>query len=94
MSKKVDKTMEAQYREILSRKGIDLDSCRVLGFIFPSTMGQELFHFCIMAEKAKYVLYDGNGPSCNIIIGRDEKTREIEDLALNNGGKRVVPKMR
>lgn len=94
MSKKVDKTMEAQYREILSRKGIDLDSCRVLGFSFSSFEEQSKFHYALMAIKADYALYDGNGPLCTIIIGRDEKTREIEDLALNNGGKRVVPKMR
>lgn len=94
MSKKVDRTMEAQYREILSRKRMDLDSCRVLGFSFPSFGAQARFHYALMAIKADYALYDGNGPLCTIIIGRDEKTREIEDLALNNGGKRVVPKMR
>lgn len=86
-----DKTVKAQYRAILSDKGIDLDKCRILAFAFDNP---ETFHYRLMESGIPYHIFDcGKSESgrafAQIVIPKEGEQALIE-LAELNGGQRTT----
>lgn len=96
MAKKTKKqTREQQYGDVLENKGIRLDDCDVLAFVFPYPMSVELFHYALMAEKPEYYLFDGWESNAIVIAPKDEvNTEHITKIAEELRGKKTVPNLR
>lgn len=84
-----DKTVKAQYRAILSDKGIDLDKCRILAFSFTNP---ETFHFALMDSGIPYHLFDcltlENGKRIAQIVISKEVEADLILFAEKEGGER------
>lgn len=96
MAKKTSKmTRSDRYREILESYGKRLEDCEVLAFVFKYQMEIELFHFCLMAEKPVYFLFDSFEKYAYVIAPQDEKnTAVISAIAAKNGGEKITPNLR
>ena len=89
------KTREAQYRAILAEKGLRLEDCRVLAFVFDYSMKAELFHYGLMAEKPDYYIFDCWDKNANIIVPKDEtNAAHITLIAEQLGGQPRTPNLR
>ena len=96
MAKKSNKaTRGDQYRSILASYGKWLEDCNVLAFVFKHQMEIELFHFCLMAEKPVYFLFDSFEKYAYVIAPKDEKnTAKIVAIAMKQDGEMTTPNLR
>lgn len=78
----IKKTLESQYREILSGCGKRLEDCKVFAFRFDDPSGPERFHFRLMGRVA-YHLFDCVG-TLAIVITEDEQN--MTEIAASIGG--------
>lgn len=96
MASRKKETREEQYRRLLSERGIDLNSCKVLAYSFLSNRGPHLLHFDLMTNCAgKYVLFDASGDTAHVVIRRDDAIADtIDTLARHCGGEPRLPNLR
>ena len=78
----IKKTLESQYREILSGYGKRLEDCKVFAFRFEDPSGPERFHFRLMGRVA-YHLFDCIGTLAIIIT---EEEQNMTEIAASLGG--------
>ena len=96
MAKKENKkTRESQYSEILSKRGVALAACMVLGFRFPDDMHAYGFHFDMMFADVEYLLFDSMADGTAIVVIRGtEQADRIRAIAEKAGGKEYKPNLR
>lgn len=94
--KESKKTRESQYADILSKQGVTLASCSVLGFKFPDDMHAYGFHFDLMNAHVEYLLFDSmaDGTAIVVILRDTEKADRIRAIAEQAGGTGYTPNMR
>lgn len=85
------KTRESQYVEILSKQGVTLAACSVLGFRFPDDMHAHGFHFDLMnadeSVKRDWLLFDSMADGTAIVVLRGtEQADRIRAIAEQAGG--------
>ena len=84
-----------QYRAILDRKGIALDKCTILAFMFPDSGKCAAFHYRVMDEitMEHYLLFDSRSELAQIVLEKDDKlTEKVKELAEQSGGKKTTPR--
>ena len=94
--KESKKTRESQYADILSKQGVTLAACSVLGFKFPDDMHAYGFHFDLMNAHVEYLLFDSmaDGTAIVVILRDAEKADQIKAIAEQAGGTGYTPNMR
>lgn len=95
--KESKKTRESQYAEILSKQGVTLADCMVLGFKFPDDMHAYGFHFDIMTEPhpIEYLLFDSTADGTAIVVIRGtEQADRIRAIAEQAGGTEYKPNLK
>lgn len=90
------KTRESQYVEILSKQGVTLADCMVLGFKFPDDMHAYGFHFDLMNAHVEYLLFDSmaDGTAIVVILRDAEKADRIRAIAEQAGGTEYKPNLK
>lgn len=89
------KTRESQYAEILSKQGVTLAACSVLGFRFPDDMHAHGFHYDLMNAHVEYLLFDSMADGTAIVVIRGtEQADRIRAIAEQAGGKEYKPNLR
>lgn len=96
--KESKKTRESQYAEILSKRGISLVACSVLGFRFPDDMHAHGFHFDLMnadeSVKRDWLLFDSTADGTAIVVIRGtEQADRIRAIAERLGGEEYKPEI-
>lgn len=86
--KESKKTRESQYTEILSKRGLTLAACSVLGFKFPDDMHAYGFHFDLMNANVEYLLFDAMayGTAIVVILRDAGNADQIKAIAEQAGG--------
>lgn len=95
--KESKKTRESQYAEILSKQGVTLAECTVLGFKFPDDMHAYGFHFDIMTEPKpiEHLLFDAMADGTAIVVIRKDagNADRIKAIAEQAGGTGFTPNL-
>lgn len=94
--KESKKTRESQYAEILSKRGVTLAACSVLGFRFPDDIHAHGFHYDLMNANVEYLLFDAMAyGTAIVVIMRDAgNADQIKAIAEQDGGIGYTPNMR
>lgn len=97
--KESKKTRESQYAEILSKRGVTLAACSVLGFRFPDDMHAHGFHFDLMnaddSVKRDWLLFDSTADGTAIVVIRGtEQADRIRAIAEQAGGTEYKPNLK
>lgn len=75
-------------------RGINLDDCTVLSFVFKYQMQTELFHYGLMAEKPDYFVFDCWEKYAHVVVPKDEQNAAvIIAIAAKNGGEKTTPNL-
>lgn len=89
------KTRESQYAEILSKQGVTLAACSVLGFRFPDDMHAHGFHYDLMNAHVEYLLFDSMADGTAIVVIRGtEQADRIRAIAEQAGGTEYKPNLK
>lgn len=96
MAGKNKETLESQYRQILSLKGLKFDDCRILSFRFEDETKPKIFHYNLMSPGYDYYFFDVVGPVANVIVSASEPKMwdSIKFAAEWLGGKQITPNLR
>lgn len=94
--KESKKTRESQYAEILSKQGVALAACMVLGFRFPDDIHAHGFHYDLMNARVEYLLFDSmaDGTTIVVILRDAEKADRIRAIADQAGGTEYTPNLK
>ena len=94
--KESKKTRESQYAEILSKRGVALAACSVLGFRFPDDIHAHGFHYDLMNAHVEYLLFDSmaDGTAIVVILRDAEKADRIRAIAEQAGGTGYTPNLK
>ena len=97
--KESKKTRESQYSEILSKQGVTLAECMVLGFRFEKESDVHIFHYRLMNAHVEYLLFDGTADGTAIVVIKKDKWNPetpdvIKIIAEQAGGTGYTPNMR
>ena len=90
-AKKTTKTRASQYEAILNGEGLHLNECKIIAFRFPLPIDSRLFHFDIMNEGLKPLIFDGATEKAKIVLSKPFDPQPYIRLAESYGGTYYEP---